>query len=254
MEKFSVVCRDDEASKKVAASIVEKLKENGKIFDLKKPELVIVVGGDGTFLSAIQQYVSMINDVYFVGIHSGTLGFFSDYTIDTYDRCVNDILTEEPVIESKRLLKTVVDKKEYYSVNEARIESIMTQFIDVYVDDIKIEKFRGNGLCISTQMGSTGYNRSVNGAIVENALEVLQLTEIAGVHHTVYRSANVPIILSPERVIKLQSEFNDINLCFDRYSVKIDNVEEITVSLSDRKVNIAHYYDNKWFSKIEQLF
>lgn len=254
MEKFSVVCRDDDASKTAAVSIIKKLKECGKKFELKNPELVIVIGGDGTFLSAIQQYISIINDVYFVGIHSGTLGFFSDYTINTYEKCLSDVISKKPVIESKHLLKTEVNKKQYFSVNEARIESVMTQSIDVLVDDTKIETFRGNGLCISTQMGSTGYNRSVNGAIVENGLEVLQLTEIAGVHHTVYRSANVPIILSPKRIIKLQSQFNDINLCFDRYSVKINKADEITVSLSDRKVNIAHYYDNKWFNKIEQLF
>ena len=152
------------------------------------------------------------------------------------------------------MLQIRIGNNEYYAVNEARIESTKTQAIEVYVGNDKLESFRGNGLCISTQMGSTGYNRSLHGAIIENGLELLQLTEIAGIHHTVYRSASVPIILSGNRHIHLISEFKGANLSFDHYTYALDNVRDVEISLSDKKVNFAHYSQNNWFKRIEQLF
>ncbi|MBQ4254338.1 MAG: NAD kinase [Erysipelotrichaceae bacterium] len=254
MKNFSVVCRDDDASKRVGSAVIKALKNNNLTFTQTQPEIVIVIGGDGTFLSAIQQYLPVLDRVCFVGIHTGTLGFFTDYTLGTLEQCIVDILSKQPMIEQKRMLKIRIGNNEYYALNEARVESTKTQAIEVYVGNEKLESFRGNGLCISTQSGSTGYNRSLRGAIVESGLELLQLTEIAGIHHTVYRSANVPIILSGNRYIHLFSEFNGATLSFDHYSFPLENVRDIEISLSDKKVNFAHFYQSSWFKRIEQLF
>ena len=45
---------------------------------------MIFIGGDGTLLYAVQKYLDLLDDVNFVGIHTGTLGFFTDYTEEEY--------------------------------------------------------------------------------------------------------------------------------------------------------------------------
>ena len=63
-----------------------KIKEglqNFFIYDEKNPDLVISIGGDGTILEAVHQYLMLM---LFVGIHTGTLGFYTDYQVDEVDQ------------------------------------------------------------------------------------------------------------------------------------------------------------------------
>ncbi len=70
--------------------IKDELKE--LIYDEEHPDIVISVGGDGTMIYSIHRYEHVLNDVSFVGIHTGTLGFFTDYLKDEYKQLVKDIL------------------------------------------------------------------------------------------------------------------------------------------------------------------
>ena len=69
-----------------------KIKEslqNFFIYDEKNPDLVISIGGDGTILEAVHQYLNV--GCCFVGIHTGTLGFYTDYQIDEVDQFIKDV-------------------------------------------------------------------------------------------------------------------------------------------------------------------
>ena len=61
---------------------------NELIYDEEHPDIVISVGGDGTMIYSIHRYEHVLNDVSFVGIHTGTLGFFTDYLKDEYKQLV----------------------------------------------------------------------------------------------------------------------------------------------------------------------
>ena len=76
--KYALMVRNDDLSKKTALKIKESL-QNFFIYDEKNPDLVISIGGDGTILEAVHQYLNV--DCCFVGIHTGTLGFYTDYQV-----------------------------------------------------------------------------------------------------------------------------------------------------------------------------
>ncbi|MDI9540714.1 MAG: hypothetical protein QM204_04495 [Bacillota bacterium] len=256
MKKFAIVSKNDAVSIKVAMTIQKQLLEGNMQYDDACPEIVCVIGGDGTFLSAIHKYIYRLDKTAFTGIHTGTLGFFADYTLKEMNECINNILTKTPEIEERYLLKIALSNgKIFYAVNEMRVESYKTKKITVLLNDEKLETFHGLGMCISTQIGSTGYNRSIMGAIVQPGLKVMQLKEIGGIHHSHFSSIPNPIVLLDSAKIDfISDDFSNTKLCFDRYDVDLDGKLQITCTLSDKCVQIAHYKPHKWINNLKQLF
>ncbi len=259
MKRFKVVTRQDEMSEKIASYIIKQLVQNELIVDMDTPELIISIGGDGTFLYSVHTHLDILDDVCFMGIHTGTLGFFTQYTMQELDECIADILYKKPSIYSSSLIEVEIEGKtteKVYAVNEARIENVVkTQIMTVHINKEELEVFRGTGLCISTQYGSTAYNRSINGAVVQRGLEVLQLTEIAGIHHRAYRSLNSPIILRSDAEIELESKsFEDAMLGYDHKIKSISEAKKITCKLSDKKVHVARYRKDDFVKKLKNLF
>lgn len=166
--KYALMVRNDDLSKKTALKIKESL-QNFFIYDEKNPDLVISIGGDGTILEAVHQYLNV--DCCFVGIHTGTLGFYTDYQIDEVDQFIKDVTSRQFKTMKRYMLEIKINKKDsfqtYYALNELRLDQgLQAQVIHVYIGNVLLEVFRGNGLCVSTPSGSTAYNKSLGGSII----------------------------------------------------------------------------------------
>ena len=92
-----------------------------------------------------------------------------------------------------------------YCLNEFSIQSaiVKTFVMDVFIDQLHFETFRGDGLIVSTPTGSTGYNKSVHGAIVDPMIPCMQITELGSLNNNYYRTLGSPFILSDKRVLTL---------------------------------------------------
>ncbi len=260
MPRFAVVAKDDEVSLKIREAVISKLTSHGFLYDAASPELILVVGGDGTFLSAVQHYLPICERAIFTGIHTGTLGFFADYTLAQLAQCLDDVMTQKPKIETKNLLQITVEGNTpatYYAVNEARIENYMrTQMIDVFIDGQQLETFRGTGMCVCTQAGSTAYNRSLRSAVIEPGLPLMELSEVTGIHHSHYHSLGVAMIISGKKTIRLVSgnQFDKAVLCFDREVREMSGNTAIECMLSDKPVYLAHYQPDSFVRRLSNLF
>ena len=250
MKRYAIVSKKDDVSRHLAALIRDELKE--LIYDEEHPDIVISVGGDGTMIYSIHRYEHVLNDVSFVGIHTGTLGFFTDYLKDEYKQLVKDILTKEPEIFDRHLLRISHNGEIFHALNEMRIEnSYRSQVIDMYVNDEHMETFRGNGLCVSTPSGSTALNKSLGGAVINPSLRLMQVTEIAGIHHNAYRSLGSPLILGDEDVVRFETDFNEnavLGIDTDIFELKDHDV--IEARLSKR---VAHFCDYRHVSFVKRL-
>lgn len=250
MKRYAIVSKKDDVSHHLAALIKDELKE--LIYDEEHPDIVISVGGDGTMIYSIHRYEHVLNDVSFVGIHTGTLGFFTDYLKDEYKQLVKDILTKEPEIFDRHLLLISYNGEIFHALNEMRIEnSYRSQVIDMYVNDEHMETFRGNGLCVSTPSGSTALNKSLGGAVINPSLRLMQVTEIAGIHHNAYRSLGSPLILGDEDVVRFETDFSEnavLGIDTDIYELKDHDV--IEARLSKR---VAHFCDYRHVSFVKRL-
>ena len=261
--KYTIVTRQDEKSNSLEQYIHSKLANSHMDKDDVNPKIIIVIGGDGTFLIAAHRYIENISNIIMVGIHTGTLGFFADFKSDEVDDLIYSILNEIPEISSKRLLKTSVlcrnnEEKLYYSVNEISIQNVIkTQILKVWINQTYLETFRGTGICVSTQAGSTGYNRSLKGAAVIDSLELMQMAEIAGIHHKLFQSLQVPLILDSDSEIAFASpSFEEARLSYDHESVSINDAKHVVCTLSNsKKINFARYKTNlTYLDRIKSLF
>ncbi len=260
MERFTVVTREDELSLSLGKKIVDRLTLQNKIFDDQNPQIVISVGGDGTMLHALHQRMHQIESVHFVGIHTGTLGFFTDYEEGEVDILLEDVIHRQPITEEVQLLEVKRyngDKFEtLYAINEARVENIIkTMRIEVLIGDEYLETFRGNGLCVSTQIGSTAYNRSLRGAVLLPSIRAMQLTEVAGIHHKLSRSLSTSLVIPENNIIRFESKsYNDSILCYDHLHVRLDGVDAVEFQLCKKAARFARYRPTSFIKRLNNLY
>ena len=95
MKRFEIRSKQDEQSKRLKETLYQRLIELSFIHDEQNPDFVISVGGDGTFLRAIHQYMNQVDTIRFVGIHTGTLGFYTDYQVDELDQFIKDVTSRQ---------------------------------------------------------------------------------------------------------------------------------------------------------------
>ncbi len=260
MKRFYISAKSDDVSHALNEKLKTALFAQGWLFDEEEPDIVFTIGGDGTFLHAVHKYLTKLSKTQLVGIHTGTLGFYTDYEADEIDQLIEDVVNKEPQVEEIRMLKITAKNgkilKNLYALNEARVENIIkTQTIHVSIDGEYLEKFRGNGLCVSAQAGSTAYNRSINGAVMSVGIEGLQLTEISGIHHRASRSLGSPLIVSSKSKIDFRSDsFHNAVLCYDYKHINIDDLTEISIVLSNKKVKIARFRPTSYIRRLQSLF
>ncbi len=257
MEKYTIVIRGDDLSQKVAKKIDNELSKH-LIRDDDNPNLVISVGGDGTILEAVHSYMG--KDCNFVGVHTGTLGFFTDYRINEIDMLIEDVQTNKGTINKRYLLEVEVlaNNRSYtfYALNEMRTDhDYTTQTINISINGDFLEVFRGNGICISTNSGSTAYNKSLGGAVIYPGIQIMQMTEVAGISHNAYHSLGSPIILGASNEISLKSRnFSTLYLGMDHLCHVITNVDEIKVRVSNKYVKFIEYRERSFVKRISRAF
>ena len=137
-----------------------------------------------------------------------------------------------------------------------RIENVKrTQEVKISVDGESFETCRGSGICLSTQAGSTAYNRSLGGAVIDNGLNIMQLAEITAIQHRKQRSLGNPYILKMDRKVTLTSDdFSDALLCYDHLHQSLDGIKQIVATMSERCVRFARYREYSYLQRLKNLY
>ena len=241
INKVKLFVNNDEKSLEVSKKLEKELMEYGFIIDNNDYELAISVGGDGCFLRMIREN-NFNNDIYYIGVNSGTLGFLQEIDINNTINFVkrlslDDYKIEELSYEEDRIF---IDNKEYLynSLNELVIRKKDFSIFKgkVFIDDELLEEFSGDGLLISTSTGSTAYNMSFNGPIIYNSLDTLVLTPIAPLNNKVYSSLINPLIIPNNKVIRIIPDSKSLFFMIDGKIQEIDNVNKIEINISNKKI------------------
>ncbi len=250
-------------AKRIEHDLIQYIKSYDELeFDQSSPDVVISIGGDGTMLSAFHQYMDQLDRVRFLGIHTGHLGFYTDWREYDVDELVKSLVyeTEESVsypvldVEINYMNKKKTDHR--LALNEASLKRVNgTLTCDVYIKDQHFERFRGDGLCISTPTGSTGYNNSCGGAVLHPSLEALQLAEIASINNRVYRSLGSPLIIAPYEWITLKPVNSEgIRVSIDQESRASDTISSMTFKIASQRVHFAKYSHTPFWLRVKDAF
>ncbi|MGI6752453.1 MAG: NAD(+)/NADH kinase [Anaerovoracaceae bacterium] len=254
----------DEISQKIQEKMCEKLGCAGFTitgeFD-PNAELIISIGGDGTFLRLLHQYD--FPSVPCVGINTGHLGFFQEIRPDGLDEFIEKYKKGMCTVQRLQTAKLVVwtDQKvvEYTGLNEVVIRRSMEKSIhlDIAIGESCIERFSGDGILVATPSGSTAYNYALGGSIVDPRLSLLQLTPIAPMNTNAYRSFTSSILLPSDMAIQIypDNKKDDKTLVVtDGIGYDLKNVNKIEVSLSGKEVMLLRLDGYDFWHKVKDKF
>ncbi|MCU7938275.1 MAG: NAD(+) kinase [gamma proteobacterium symbiont of Bathyaustriella thionipta] len=167
-------------------------------------DLIIIVGGDGTLLSAARSLVGF--GVPLLGINLGHLGFLVDLCAIDVHKALDEIMAGEYTEENRFLIISEIERDgDYFGGGNAFNDVVIHKAdvarmieIETYVDNKFMHSMHADGLIISTPTGSTAYSLSGGGPILYPSLNVLQLVPICP--HTM---SNRPVVISGESEIDI---------------------------------------------------
>jgi NAD+ kinase len=219
-------------------------------------DLIISVGGDGTFLRSASYSFEKQTPV--MGINVGNLGFLAEISIDERFSAIDSVLSDKYIIEERMLLsldvfregkKIPLVKDGFIALNEFTItRNICAKIIDleVIVNDYSFVNYRADGIIISTPTGSTAYSLSTGGPIVEPKSEVIIITPICA--HDLYSRS---LVISTENDIKIRLKTNNSNdiITADgvRANLKIMDMDVFKFSEASKKLKLITFNNNIFF-------
>ncbi len=260
--KFVIVSRGDHRSNNIKSKMRQYLTDFDLEYDKKEPDLVISVGGDGTFLEAFHRYVDQLDSTAFIGIHTGHLGFYADWTLDEVERLIIEIaktpyqIVEYPILEVIIRSKTGEQEDRYLALNEATIKTAEGSVVfDVEIKGEHFETFRGDGLCISTPSGSTAYNKALGGAILHPSLEAIQVAEMASINNRVFRTIGSPMILPKHHTCLLKPMVDrSFLIAIDHFTETYTNVKSIQCRVAKEKIRFARFRPFPFWNRVRDSF
>ncbi len=169
-----------------------------------RPDCILVLGGDGTLLRAARNM--MDNDIPLLGINLGSLGYLAEVDSTNLEAALGQLLRDDFTREERMMLVGTVDKQgvseENFALNDiviSRCGSLQVLNYQIYVNGQFLNSYSADGIIVATPTGSTGYNMSAGGPIVEPCARLLLLTPICP--HTLNTRS---IILAPEDEIRIE--------------------------------------------------
>ena len=250
--RIALYIKEELQESDIATYIISKISQHNFDIDQENPDFVLFVGGDGTFLRAVNEYIEQVDDIEFVGINEGSLGFYSDFVIDELDMLLDDLELGEFNVRHCRLLETDIAGEKILAVNEIRVENpFHTCIAKVYINDVYLETFRGNGLSVCTSNGSTAYNKSLGGSVIAMETNTMQLTEIAPINNRVYHSLNSSLVIDANSYITLEGEFKEAVVGYDHLTTRGDT-NRIEIRLSDHTVSFIYKKDRTFIDKVRE--
>lgn len=260
--RFHIVSRGDERSDKIKVKMKKYLMDFDFIPDKETPDIVISVGGDGTFLEAFRRYVERLASTAFVGVHTGHLGFYADWTADEVEKLVLEIakspfkVVEYPLLEVKINFLDKRTQLEFLALNETTIKTNDGSVVlDVEIRDEHFETFRGDGLCISTPSGSTAYNKALGGGILHPSLEAIQIAEMASINNRVFRTIGSPLILPKHHTCVLKPiRGGKFIIGIDHMTEHYEDVESIECRVAKERIRFARYRTFPFWNRVRDSF
>ncbi|OLS02532.1 NAD(+)/NADH kinase [Tissierella creatinophila] len=262
--KINIISNKNFESRKTSAILKEKFLKQGFIIPDKydsNAELNICVGGDGSFLRAVHR--NKFPTIPFIGINTGHLGFFQEISPKYLDDFILKYVNKKYTIEEVYLVSAEIftKTKKYYltAVNEIVIKGMQSKIIhlDLFIEENHLEKFSGDGIIISTPVGSTAYNLSAGGSIVYPTLKTLQITPLSPLNSKVYRSLISSVVVPGDLIIKIKPEFyytNSTLILNDGMEFKYDNINYINFKSSDKKIYKLNFDKDIYWNNLKSKF
>lgn len=223
--------------------------------EISECDLLISIGGDGTFLKSAR--LSCEKPI--IGVNTGTLGYLTEITPDDLENVLKEILNGNYYIEERMMLEGEIIKNngEIVEIPKALNEIGISKNVfgvvrfDVLVNEKLINSYTADGILVCTPTGSTAYNLSCGGPIVDPTAEIITLTPIAP-HSIINRS----IVLSNTSVVDIIiSELRENTtsyVLYDGHPIEVFSGDTIRIKKSDKITKIIKLENRSFIDNIRE--
>lgn len=217
-------------------------------------DFALSVGGDGTFLTT----ASLIGhlDIPILGINCGHLGYLAEVQTDNIDAVLDQLITNNYTIEQRRMLEVTCQQGgkivSPYALNEVAIlksglSSMIT--IDVSLNGEFLHNYKADGLLVATPTGSTAYNLSVGGPLLDPHVNAIILTPVAT------HSLNIRplVVLDDSKIdVKISSRNGNYLLSVDGRSQVLNQDLQLHIERSQRTIKLVRINGQTFMQSLKE--
>lgn len=211
--------------------------ENNCLLEERIPEdtdCVLTLGGDGTLIQAVRELRH--HPFPMIGVNMGTLGYLTEIEVPHIEEGLDRLFSDGNLVERRMMLRGILPgREEDIALNDivvARANAVRVIHFNIYVNGQLLNSYQADGVIISTPTGSTAYNLSAGGPIVEPTAEMFVMTPICS--HALNTSS---IVLSAEDEIEIEIGAGKGD-SIEEAIVTFDGADALSVFTGDRiKIN-----------------
>jgi NAD+ kinase len=218
---------------------------------VREADLVVVLGGDGTMIAAARMIGDQGTPV--LGINYGRLGYLAEFTVEEMVPALEAVVSGDYKLDHRLMLSAQVfrggEKRLHERVlNDVVIsKSALARIIEIEarIDGRFVNRFRADGLIISTPTGSTAYNLSAGGPVIYPSMEAVVVTPICP--HTL---SNRPLVVpsDAEFELTLKTPDEEVALTLDgQVGMPLQASDRVTVRKSATTFNIIQAHTRNYF-------
>ncbi len=259
--KRQVVFREED-KERVTKFFKSKSTDNLLFWNAKnfhsKVDIMFSLGGDGTLIGACRRINSKIP---VLGINLGRLGFITEFNKNEYFDRLGDILdgnfqtTVKPLIHVTVMRKGEVHFTDYFFNDAVLAKNDIARmiYLRAELDKEHIYNIAGDGIIISTPMGSTAYSMAAGGPIVHPEVKGLVLTPICP-HSLIHRPFVIPD--TAPITLKILPPHHSVTLTLDgQVAINIDEQDVVTINDKKvKKISLIRNPDRSYFETIRDKF
>ena len=253
VEKVRII-KSGYGNEELLKSFYNYLKEKNiqEVFGVEQADLIISLGGDGTMLISAKEAIR--GNIPVLAINMGSLGYLAEIKPQDGVKILQDYENGNYKLEERSFLEVRYEDNIFYGLNELVItkgghEAHLIQ-VEVYSNDIFVNKYRADGIIVATPTGSTAYSLSAGGSIVHPGLNALTITPLAPQSLTAR-----PIIVNGCEVLSFKATSRDdaVHLNIDGNQwFQIQKGDLVSARISDKKVKIIKPMNSDYYSILRQ--
>lgn len=241
-------------TKEKLIKLTEKLNIE-TVNNIETSNIIVSIGGDGTFLETAR----LSHEKPIIGINTGTLGYLTEVNPDNLKEALENLSNNNYHIEDRMMLEGEIIKsngeviKIPESLNEIAISKNTFGVVrfDAIINEKLINSYTADGIIICTPTGSTAYNLSCGGPIVDPTAKIITLTPIAP--HTII---NRSIILSDDSIVKIKiNELRDNTssyVLYDGHPIEVLSDDIVKIKKSDKITKIIKLEERSFIDTIRE--
>jgi NAD+ kinase len=177
-------------------------------------DLVLVLGGDGTFIGMAGRIARSGADVPILGVNFGSLGFLTEVTLDELYESLEAVLGGHAHMETRMMLRARTRRQgvaleDRFVLNDVVItKGALSRIIDlsVAIGGQPVMRVRADGLIVATPTGSSAYNLAAGGPVVHPAVDAILLTPIAP-----HMLTNRPVVVPGASDVRVEPRLDGIS-------------------------------------------